>query len=71
LQATNAKLIKRAIRLTVIATDASAEEAQTALLACGWNVKTAIVMLKLNVNAQDARDRLEGAQGSVRLALED
>jgi N-acetylmuramic acid 6-phosphate etherase len=70
LQATNAKLIKRAIRLTVIATDASAEEAQTALLACGWNVKTAIVMLKLNVNSDDARARLERIQGSVRLALE-
>jgi N-acetylmuramic acid 6-phosphate etherase len=71
LQATNAKLIKRAVRLTIIATDASADDAQAALAACGWNVKTAIVMLELDLNVDDARARLERVQGSVRFALKD
>jgi N-acetylmuramic acid 6-phosphate etherase len=71
LQATNAKLIQRAIRLTTIATNASPEDARAALLACGWNVKTAIIMLKLSLDADEARARLERVQGSVRRALED
>lgn len=70
LQATNAKLVKRAIRLTVIATGSSPEEARAALEACGWKVKTAVVMLRLKLNADAARERLERVQGSVRLALE-
>lgn len=70
LQATNAKLIKRAIRLTTIATGSSADDAERALQACGWHVKTAIVMLKLGVDVVIARERLERVEGSVRRALE-
>ena len=70
LQATNTKLIKRAIRLTTIATGSSANEAEHALQTCGWHVKTAIVMLKLGVDAMTARERLERVQGSIRAALE-
>jgi N-acetylmuramic acid 6-phosphate etherase len=70
LQATNTKLIKRAIRLTTIATGSSPDEAEGALQACGWHVKTAIVMLKLGVDASTARERLGRVEGSVRRALE-
>lgn len=70
LQATNAKLVKRAIRLTTIAAGSSADDARTALESCGWNVKTAMVMLKLGLDANAATERLERVQGSVRLALE-
>ena len=70
LQATNAKLIQRAIRLTTIATGSSPPDARAALEACGWNVKTAIVMLKAELNAADARECLDRVQGSVRQALE-
>jgi N-acetylmuramic acid 6-phosphate etherase len=70
LQATNTKLIKRAIRLTTIATGSSPDQAERALKACGWHVKTAIIMLKLAVDASTARERLERVDGSVRRALE-
>jgi N-acetylmuramic acid 6-phosphate etherase len=54
LRASNAKLVQRALRLTVRATGADAD-AQAALAACGERVKTAIVMLKAGVDAPRPR----------------
>ena len=68
-RATNAKLVKRALRLTVLATGADEAAAQTALAACDSSVKVAIVMLKGGVDANTARARLTAAQGSVHGAL--
>jgi len=68
-RATNAKLVKRALRLTVLATGAAEADAQAALAACGNSVKVAIVMLKAGVDATTAQARLEAAQGSVHAAL--
>jgi N-acetylmuramic acid 6-phosphate etherase len=69
LQATNIKLVARAIRLTRLATGANDDMAESALSQCGWNVKTAIVMLEKNLSAEAALSLLEQCQGNVRLAL--
>lgn len=70
MQATNAKLVARAMRLTVAATGASENEAKTALEACDYRVKTAIVMIKKNLDAQVAQALLNRVDGNVRRALE-
>jgi len=69
LRATNAKLVRRALALTVRATGASESDARAALDACGSSVKVAIVMLKAGVDAQEAEARLARADGNVRAAL--
>lgn len=69
LRATNAKLVKRALALTVRATGADEAAAQAALAACGSHVKTAIVMLKAGVDAAAAAQRLAAADGSVERAI--
>jgi N-acetylmuramic acid 6-phosphate etherase len=68
-QATNIKLVKRAIRLTQVATGAREEAARSALERCNFKVKTAIVMLRLEVDAAGAEALLERVGGSVRSAL--
>jgi len=68
-QATNLKLVGRAVRLTQAATKAPQEEARAALEACGWKVKTAIVMLKKSLSALEAQALLDSVGGSVRRAL--
>jgi N-acetylmuramic acid 6-phosphate etherase len=69
-QATNKKLVARAMRLTQLVTLAEEERVQAALEACGWHVKTAIVMLKKSIGAAEAKALLESVSGSVRAALE-
>jgi N-acetylmuramic acid 6-phosphate etherase len=69
LRATNAKLVKRALRLTMRASGADEAAAQAALQAAGLRVKTAIVMLKAGVDAASAEARLAAAEGSVHAAL--
>ena len=69
LRATNAKLVQRALRLTVRATGASEAQARAALAACGARVKVAIVMLEAGVGAAEAERRLDAASGSVAQAL--
>lgn len=66
---TNAKLVRRAVALTTRATAADEVSARAALGACDFHVKTAIVMLKLAVDAHEARRRLDAVGGRVRLAL--
>jgi len=69
LKATNAKLVKRALALTVRASGAAEADAQAALAACDNHVKTALVMLKRGVGADEARQRLDAVDGSVSKAL--
>ncbi len=71
LKPTNAKLLRRAIALTQLATGASEPAAKATLQECQFQVKVAIVALKKNVTAGAARQLLEQAGGSVRLALLD
>ena len=69
LKATNAKLVRRAIRLTSFATGASEEAARAVLAQCDFHVKVAIVALSKNIPVEQARALLENARGSVRAAL--
>lgn len=69
LKATNAKLVRRAIRLTSFATGADEDAARATLEACGFHVKTAIVALSKQTSVEQAQALLEAARGSVRRAL--
>ncbi|WP_313176919.1 N-acetylmuramic acid 6-phosphate etherase [Massilia sp.] len=69
LKATNAKLVRRAIRLTSFATGADEEAARAVLEQCDFHVKTAIVALSKQTGVEEARAALEAARGSVRQAL--
>jgi N-acetylmuramic acid 6-phosphate etherase len=69
LKATNAKLVRRAIRLTSFATGADEEAARAVLEQCDFHVKTAIVALSKQTGVEEARVALEAARGSVRQAL--
>ena len=69
LKATNAKLVRRAIRLTSFATGASEDAARAVLEQCDFHVKTAIVALSKQTGVEEARALLETARGSVRQAL--
>ncbi|MEW6372377.1 MAG: N-acetylmuramic acid 6-phosphate etherase [Pseudomonadota bacterium] len=69
LKATNAKLVRRAIRLTSFATGASEDAARAVLEQCDFHVKTAIVALSKQTGVEQARALLEAARGSVRQAL--
>lgn len=69
LKPTNAKLVVRAVRLTMIATGASEEQARAVLEECGFHVKVAVVALKRQTSVGQARALLEAAHGSVRQAL--
>jgi len=69
LKATNAKLVRRAIRLTTFATGAGEDEARAVLEQCGFQVKVAIVALSKNIPVEQARALLETTGGSVRASL--
>ena len=68
-RASNAKLVQRALRLTMLASGADEAAAQAALAASHGSVKLAIVMLKAGVDAPTAQARLAAARGSIRGAL--
>jgi N-acetylmuramic acid 6-phosphate etherase len=69
-QPTNAKLRHRAVRILQEAAGADADTAQRALEATGHAVKSALVMLLADVNADQAKRRLAVAGGFVRQAVE-
>ena len=68
-RATNVKLRDRAIRIVQSATTADYNQAQTALNACEWRCKTAIVMLECHLSVSEATQRLQASNGWVRAAL--
>jgi N-acetylmuramic acid 6-phosphate etherase len=69
LRPTNAKLVRRAIRLTVIATGCDEARARKALEDSGFQVKVAIVAIARELDTEGARACLAAAHGSVRAAL--
>jgi N-acetylmuramic acid 6-phosphate etherase len=69
LKPTNAKLVLRAVRLTMIATGADEHAARATLEQCDFHVKVAIVALSRQTSIDQARALLEAARGSVRQAL--
>ncbi|TME41054.1 MAG: hypothetical protein E6I75_03775 [Chloroflexi bacterium] len=68
-QATNDKLRQRATRLVSDAAGVDAGTAAQALLEAKGAVKVAIVMLRLNTTAQEAEQRLQQADGRLRVVL--
>lgn len=69
-QATNEKLVERAIRMVQTLADCDREAARSALDACGGAVKPAVVAVRLGIGAEDARERLRRAGGRLRDVLE-
>lgn len=69
LQITNGKLKDRAIRIIEKATGASRTLSEKALSDAGHEVKVAILMLLLDIDAENARERLRASQNRVREAL--
>ena len=66
---TNEKVAKRALRILAEASGKSVSAAEHALRAAGHNMRVALVMLKLGVEAREARRRLKETQGNLRRAL--
>ena len=65
----NAKLVVRARHIVTEATGCTEAQAEAALTQAGGHAKTAITMILANCSAQEARHRLEKAQGHVRRAI--
>ncbi len=68
--ASNAKLVARARRAVVLATEVSEAAADEALAAADGDAKVAILSLLTDLPAAEARERLDAAGGSIRRALE-
>ncbi|PGH77977.1 N-acetylmuramic acid 6-phosphate etherase [Bacillus thuringiensis] len=69
LQLTNEKLVERAKRIIMDATDCSYEAAKEYLVKANNQPKTAIVMILTNVSYEEAVHRLKVAEGFVRNSL--
>lgn len=70
LKASNAKLLRRAVALTMRATGADEAQARAVLERCDFQVKVAVVALRRQVSVEAARQLLDQAQGRVRQALD-
>ncbi len=70
-QATNRKLVSRAVRIVREAAGADEKEAEQALEQCGWSCKTAIVMLLLGTDAEKAEQLLKASDGRIARILEE
>lgn len=68
-EATNAKLIERQIRIVMQATECDRATAEQALAQCQRHCKTAILMILAGVNAQQATQLLAQNKGVIRQAL--
>jgi N-acetylmuramic acid 6-phosphate etherase len=68
---TNEKLHERAVRILTEASGKNVSAAEHALRTAGHNMRVGLVMLKLGVDAREARKRLTAAQGDLRSALEE
>jgi N-acetylmuramic acid 6-phosphate etherase len=68
---TNEKLHERAVRILTDASGKSVSAAEHALRAAGHNMRVGLAMLKLGVDAREARKRLTAARGDLRRALEE
>ena len=66
---TNEKVAKRALRILAEASGKSVSAAEHALRVAGHNMRVALVMLKLGVEAREAKKLLAEANGNLRVAL--
>lgn len=67
----NAKLRKRAVKMTSVAANASEKAAEDALRQADWQIREAVVMLKSGVALSQAKQKLQTHGGRVRDALEE
>ena len=65
----NAKLVVRARHIVMEATGCNQAAAEAALTQAGGHAKTAITMILADCSAEEAKLRLEKAQGHVRIAI--
>lgn len=70
-QQTNEKLRRRAVRIVSQALEAPEDHARNLLAAADGEVKTAIAMDLLGVNAPEARERLRAKAGNLRRAVDE
>ena len=70
LKASNRKLVARAARIVMQATECTLEEAEAALAKTHNDVKLAILITMTGMNLAEARIALEGANGFLRKAIE-
>ncbi|MEJ2299054.1 MAG: N-acetylmuramic acid 6-phosphate etherase [Woeseiaceae bacterium] len=71
LQASNAKLVARSLRILQRLSSLDAAAAAELLARCDGELKTAIVVARLGTGVDAARQRLAAAEGRLRLALGD
>ena len=69
MQASNEKLLKRAIRMVTLAAEVDETTAAAALVRCHNNTKATIVSLRAGVDFETAVRTLEQAKGFVRTAI--
>ncbi|WIY61662.1 N-acetylmuramic acid 6-phosphate etherase [Bacillus arachidis] len=69
LQLTNEKLVERAKRIVMDATECSYEVAEKYLVKANNQPKVAIVMILTNVSYEEAVERLNAAEGFIRKAI--
>lgn len=69
-EATNAKLVERQVRIVMQATECERAIAEEALSQCQRHCKTAILMILANVDAQQAAQMLTQNKGFIRKALD-
>lgn len=68
-EATNAKLVERQVKIVMEATECDRQTAELALQQCQRPCKTAILMILSGLDAQEARQLLSDNQGFIRTAL--
>jgi N-acetylmuramic acid 6-phosphate etherase len=69
-KATNSKLMRRAVRIVMLATGADESTARTALDETGWHAKLAIAVIATGMSVPDARAALDAADGVLRKVIE-
>ncbi|MCR4855557.1 MAG: N-acetylmuramic acid 6-phosphate etherase [Erysipelotrichaceae bacterium] len=66
---TNEKLVERCRRIVMEATGCDHEKADEVLKECGNECKTAVVMILLGISKEEAKEKLEKANGRIREVL--
>jgi N-acetylmuramic acid 6-phosphate etherase len=68
-KASNRKVSQRMVRILADASGKSLSASEHALRQSGHNLRVALVMLKVRVNATSAAEKLRDAKGHLRAAL--
>ncbi len=66
---TNEKLVERCRRIVMEATGCDHDKADEVLKECGNECKTAVVMILLGISKEEAKEKLEKANGRIREVL--